>query len=86
MHRSFESFCKRLSGPLCCYFELFFTHAAAILLESIESWVIEEKLEVKTFKTKEMSDKREICMQEYNKKVVLCESEVRYASKVGGQC
>ena len=28
-----------------------------------------------------MSDKREICMQEYEK-VVLCESEIRYASKV----
>ena len=28
-----------------------------------------------------MSDKREICMQEYDK-VVLCESEIRYGSKV----
>ena len=33
-------------------------------------------------KTKKMADKREICMREYDKKVVLCESEITYASKV----
>ena len=46
-----------------------FLHLAAILLESIEPWVIGEKREVKTFKTKKMSDKRVIYMQEYEKKV-----------------
>ena len=32
-----------------------------------------------------MSDEREICMPEYDKKVVLYESEIRYASKVWEQ-
>ena len=53
-----------------------------LLLESIGAWVIGEKREIETFKTKKMSDEREICMREYDKKVVLCESEISYASKV----
>ena len=32
-----------------------------------------------------MSDEREICIREYDKKVVLCESEISYASKVWEQ-
>ena len=32
-----------------------------------------------------MSDEREICMREYDKKVVSCVSEIRYASKVWEQ-
>ena len=43
------------------------------------------KAEIETFKTKKMSDEREICMREYDKKVVLCEFEIRYASKVWEQ-
>ena len=63
-----------------------FLHLAPILLESIEPWVIGEKREVKTFKTKKMSDKREIWMREYDKKVVLFESQIRHASNVGRKC
>ena len=37
-----------------------FLHSAPILVESIQAWAIGEKREVKTFKTKKMSDKREI--------------------------
>mgnify|MGYP000191093984 CR=1 FL=1 len=33
-----------------------------------------------------MSDKRVIYMQEYEKKVGLCESEIGYALKVWGKC
>ena len=40
------------------------------------------KREIETFKTKKMSDEREICMWEYDKKVVSCESEIRYASNI----
>ena len=86
MRRSYESFCKRLKGSLCRYFELylyifFFTYQP-LLLESIGPWVIGEKREIETFKTRKMSDEREICMREYDKKVVLCETEIGYASKV----
>ena len=35
----------------------------------------------KTFKTKKISDEREICMREYANRVLLDESELRYASK-----
>ena len=51
-------------------------------MESIGPWVIGEKREIETFKTKKMSDEREICMREYDKKVVLCESEISCTSKV----
>ena len=50
-------------------------------MESIGPWVIGEKREIETFKTKKMFDEREICMREYDK-AVLCESEISYASKV----
>ena len=41
-----------------------------------------EKQEIETFKTKKMSDERGICMLGYDKKAVLCESEIRYAPEV----
>ena len=62
---------------------IYFVHFAPIFLESIGPWVIGERREVKTFKTKKTSDKREIWMREYDKKVVLCESEIRYHQKLG---